>query len=136
VACWLILLLSTLTCAQLIPLQPILLRDAFYNPIVVADGVDNLVRGMMNQHGNRPDTYIADDMRHFLFGRPGGNPSGVDMVAITIQRGRDEGVPFFNDVRAVCSPRSFACCTLWLILTVMLLGSWFASLHEFPRAHE
>ena len=53
--------------------------------------------------------YVVDDVRNFLFGDPG--EGGFDLASLNIQRGRDHGVPGYNDARqALGLPRveSFA----------------------------
>ena len=38
-----------------------------------------------------------DDIRNFLFGKPG--QGGFDLAAINIQRGRERGLPSINELR-------------------------------------
>ena len=78
--------------------SPIDLRDAFFNPSLVANnGVDGILRGAARQRQQAIDTRVVDDLRNFLFGPPGAG--GLDLVALNIQRGRDHGLPKFNKVR-------------------------------------
>jgi len=43
------------------------------------------------------DCYLVDGVRNFLFGPPGAG--GFDLAALNIQRGRDHGLPRYNQVR-------------------------------------
>ena len=75
------------------------LRDAFFSPqrLTGEGGLDPLLRGFAAQHCQSIDIYVIDDVRNFLFGEPGSG--GFDLVSLNIQRGRDHGLPSYNDVR-------------------------------------
>lgn len=76
----------------------IALRDAFFNPQEIVDnGVDTLLIGMLLQPSQEVDTRIIDDVRNFLFGPPGAG--GFDLASLNIQRGRDHGLPSYNEYR-------------------------------------
>lgn len=75
------------------------LRDAFFNPEAITDegGIDPILRGLAKQPAQKLDAFIIDDVRNFLFGPPGAG--GFDLASLNIQRGRDHGLPRYNDVR-------------------------------------
>ncbi|OYP36157.1 hypothetical protein CGZ80_10220 [Rhodopirellula sp. MGV] len=74
------------------------LRDAFFNPSVIAEGgIESIMKGLASQHSQEVDTKVVDDLRNFLFGPPGAG--GFDLVSLNIQRGRDHGLPDYNAVR-------------------------------------
>ena len=75
------------------------LRDAFFNPaeLVAGGGIEPLLRGAAHQRANAVDPFIVDDVRNFLFGQPG--QGGFDLASLNIQRGRDHGLPSYNEVR-------------------------------------
>lgn len=75
------------------------LRDAFFNPEAITDegGIDPILRGLAKQVAQRLDPFVIDDVRNFLFGPPGAG--GFDLASLNIQRGRDHGLPRYNDVR-------------------------------------
>lgn len=75
------------------------LRDAFFSPERIIDegGIEPVLRGLASQRCQEIDPYIVDDVRNFLFGTPG--HGGFDLASINIQRGRDHGLPGYNDVR-------------------------------------
>ena len=80
--------------------NPLPLQNAFFNPsILQAEGIDNILRGMAQEHAQRVDTLIVDDVRNFLFGPPGAG--GFDLASLNIQRGRDHGLPSYNDARTM-----------------------------------
>lgn len=75
------------------------LRDAFFNPTVITEqgGIEPILRGLANQTSQAVDTHVIDDVRNFLFGSPGSG--GFDLVSLNIQRGRDHGLPSYNQTR-------------------------------------
>ena len=75
------------------------LRNAFFSPFRLAaeGGLEPLLRGLATQVCQQVDNFIIDDVRNFLFGTPGSG--GFDLASINIQRGRDHGLPAYNDVR-------------------------------------
>ena len=75
------------------------LRDAFFSPsrIINEGGIEPLLRGLASNPAQEVDAYIIDDVRNFLFGAPGAG--GFDLASLNLQRGRDHGLPSYNDVR-------------------------------------
>jgi hypothetical protein len=88
---------------------------AFFNPQVVElIGLDNLLKGIGGEREYRNDEMIDNQLRSVLFQVPvSGNPecldgptlpecfNGVlDLGAIDIERGRDHGMPTYNQLRA------------------------------------
>ena len=74
------------------------LRDSFFDTQPILDeGIDSLLLGLASQKAQNVDRMIIDDVRNFLFGPPGSG--GFDLASLNIQRGRDHGLPSYNDVR-------------------------------------
>ena len=75
------------------------LREAFFAPfrILHEGGIDPILRGLASNRAQEIDPYIIDDARNFLFGPPGSG--GFDLACLNLQRGRDHGLPSYNDVR-------------------------------------
>ncbi len=74
------------------------LQQAFFRPdIIMQGGIDEIIRGMGTSYSQHIDAQIIDDVRNFLFGPPGAG--GFDLVSLNIQRGRDHGLPDFNEIR-------------------------------------
>jgi hypothetical protein len=87
------------------------LRDAFFRPDRLVDegGIEPVLRGLASQACAPIDTELVDDVRNFLFGPPGAG--GFDLASLNIQRGRDHGLPSYNDARlarGLLSKNSFA----------------------------
>jgi hypothetical protein len=78
--------------------SPLPLRDAFFNPEPILDnGIDPVLRGLVSKPAQELDTKVIDDLRNFLFGPPGAG--GMDLVSMNLQRGRDLGLPSYNQAR-------------------------------------
>ncbi len=84
---------------NVIPEGNLPLRDAFFSPGIITDegGIDPLLRGLAKDIAQKVDPFIVDDIRNFLFGPPGAG--GFDLASLNIQRGRDHGLPKYNDAR-------------------------------------
>ncbi|MGC1246599.1 MAG: peroxidase family protein [Spirulinaceae cyanobacterium] len=94
-----------------IPEGNIALRDAFFSPhrVINEGGIDPILRGLATQQAQEVDTLVIDDVRNFLFGVPGSG--GFDLASLNIQRGRDHGLPSYNEARIALglgAARSFA----------------------------
>jgi peroxidase len=84
-----------------LPGGPLSLRKSFFDgapPVLEADGIEPMLRGLAAQKAQDLDRRVVGDVRNFLFGSPGAG--GLDLVSLNIQRGRDHGLPDFNAVRA------------------------------------
>jgi len=80
------------------PGGPVTLGESFFNPdLLLTDGLEPYLRGMSRQTIEQVDTKIVDELRSFLFGPPGAG--GLDLIAINVQRGRDLGLPSYNQAR-------------------------------------
>jgi len=76
------------------------LRDAFFtgiNLLKKADDIDPLLLGLAQQAHQAIDIQVVNDLRNFLFGKPG--QGGFDLVSLNIQRGRDTGLSSYNATR-------------------------------------
>ncbi len=90
------------------------LRDGYFSPQRITDegGIAPVLRGLAKQVCQRIDPLVVDDVRNFLFGAPGAG--GFDLAALNIQRGRDHGLPGYNEVReayGLARAQSFAAIT-------------------------
>ena len=76
------------------------LRDAFFQPQLVLSEpsiVDHLLYGLSESRAQHIDCKVVDAVRNFLFGNL--HPGGMDLVTLNIQRGRDHGMPTYNQMR-------------------------------------
>ena len=75
------------------------LRNAFFSPwrLTTEGGIDPILRGLAAQQCQTIDSLVVDDIRNFLFGEPAAG--GFDLVSLNIQRGRDHGLPSYNQAR-------------------------------------
>ena len=73
------------------------LKATFFQPTQITNlGIEPFLRGLAHQKGEEIDGLIVDAVRNFTHGNGGG---GFDLAALNMQRGRDHGLPRFNQVR-------------------------------------
>ncbi|MEH0155787.1 peroxidase family protein [Limibacter armeniacum] len=77
------------------------LKDAFFNPNLIRQegGIEPILRGLCIKRAQDVDLKIVSDLRSFLFGNNGQSFIGFDLGARNIQRGRDHGLPSYQDCR-------------------------------------
>ncbi|KAL0968670.1 hypothetical protein UPYG_G00269980 [Umbra pygmaea] len=59
--------------------------------------IDKLIMGMASQIAERQDNIVVEDLRDYMYGPL--RFSRSDLVALMVQRGRDFGLPSYNQVR-------------------------------------
>jgi hypothetical protein len=76
------------------------LKDSFFAPDRLMDegGIESIIRGVAEDNTQELDAQVIDGLRSFLFGPPGAG--GLDLASLNIQRGRDHGLPTYNEYRA------------------------------------
>jgi len=82
--------------------SPLELRDAFISsPSIFAEegGIESVIRGLASKEHQALDVKVIHTLRNMLFGAPGSG--GLDLISLNIQRGRDYGLPSYNDMREV-----------------------------------
>ena len=87
------------------------LSETYNNPSVLYESrsFERLTNGLTSQSSGDFDQFHTDQISNHLF-RPFGSSSGLDLVAINIQRGRDHGLPGYNKFRSSCGLLPF---TAW-----------------------
>ena len=79
------------------------LKAAFFDPQVVKDdGIEPILRGLAVGKSEKIDNFVIDEVRNFLFGEPA-PAGGFDLASLNIQRGRDHGLPSYNQFRTAMS---------------------------------
>ncbi len=74
----------------------IALGDAFFDPSLITDyGIETYLRGLASQPIQEIDAKVVDGVRNLLFDPP----AQFDLAAINMQRGRDHGLPDYNQAR-------------------------------------
>ncbi|GBP86747.1 Peroxidasin homolog [Eumeta japonica] len=85
---------------------PILLRDGFFRPDMFMAHpamVDELMRGLASTPMETLDQFITGEVTNHLFEDRKVPFSGIDLIALNIQRARDHGIPSYNNYRALCN---------------------------------
>jgi hypothetical protein len=81
-----------------LPGGPVTLSEGSFNSQpIVTNGIDPILRGLVSQPAQGVGLPTIDAVRNLLFGPPGSG--GIDLVATDIQRGRDLGLPSYNQTR-------------------------------------
>ena len=62
-----------------------------------SQSIEEILMGMSSQIGEREDNVLCSDVRNMLFGPM--EFSRRDLAALNIMRGRDNGLPDYNEVR-------------------------------------
>ena len=79
------------------------LAQAFFNPYILSNGpsdVEGACSSICRPRSPRPSmAQMVDSVRNILFGSAGTGAGGLDLFALDVQRGRDVGLPTFNEAR-------------------------------------
>ncbi|KAF3424880.1 hypothetical protein E2986_02079, partial [Frieseomelitta varia] len=80
------------------------IHNEFTNPanLETAGSVDRLILGLINQHAQKRDEHISEELTNHLFQTPS-FPFGMDLASINVQRGRDHGIPPYVRWRKPCA---------------------------------
>ncbi|KAJ8417636.1 hypothetical protein AAFF_G00224790 [Aldrovandia affinis] len=78
------------------------MRNSFWNRenpnLRTGRDIDDLIMGMASQIAEKEDNIVVEDLRDYMYGPL--KFSRSDLVALTVQRGRDSGLPSYNQARA------------------------------------
>jgi len=87
--------------------ETVKLQKTFFNPVILytPGKLDEFLRGLMIQPMQKWDNHISSELTNRLFQSDG--LFGMDLISLNIQRGRDHGIPAYNDLREGCGlPRA------------------------------
>ncbi|KPM07265.1 peroxinectin-like protein 6 [Sarcoptes scabiei] len=84
------------------------MHKIFNNPshIYGNGALDDLIRGVLFHKSERFDSIFTEDIKNLLFAQQN-QRFGLDLMAINIQRGRDHGIPTYNQIRFICGLKPF-----------------------------
>lgn len=84
---------------------PILLRDGFFKTdMFLQPGmIDEVSRGLVATPMETLDQFITGEVTNHLFEDRKIPFSGIDLIALNVQRARDHGIPSYNNYRALCN---------------------------------
>ena len=79
------------------------LVQAFFNPYILSKGTSDvegaILKYLASTVAQAVDGQMVDSVRNILFGDPGSGAGGLDLFALDVQRGRDVGLPTYNEAR-------------------------------------
>ncbi|XP_066153356.1 uncharacterized protein [Euwallacea fornicatus] len=83
----------------------ILLRDFFFKTDIMMEPglIDDIARGMVSTPMENLDQFITGEVTNHLFEDRKIPFSGIDLIALNVQRARDHGIPSYNNYRALCN---------------------------------
>ena len=83
------------------------LKDSFNNPSFLKETgfIANTIRGYTQETAPAWDPSFVEDIVNHLFEEVSGQ-GGLDLTALNIQRGRDHGIPGYNNYRKICASAS------------------------------
>ncbi|XP_077288401.1 peroxidase-like [Arctopsyche grandis] len=82
------------------------LSDHYLNPSIMEyyeNGLEAILRGTIYQPAMEADTSFSSEITNYLFKSI--NSSGIDLISMDIQRGRDHGLASYNVYRSTCGMR-------------------------------
>ncbi|XP_059171770.1 chorion peroxidase-like [Physella acuta] len=79
---------------QYVPTASLLLRPSY-----VLSSFKQLTEALLSEPCQKPDRYYSQEMTDKMFEKPDKPRTGFDIVALNVQRGRDHGLPGYNDWR-------------------------------------
>ncbi|CAD7078943.1 unnamed protein product [Hermetia illucens] len=84
---------------------PLLLRDGFFkmDQLLQPGIMDEISRGLVATPMESLDQFITGEVTNHLFEDTRIPFSGIDLVALNVQRARDHGIPSYNNYRALCN---------------------------------
>lgn len=84
---------------------PILLRNGFFRTDIFLQPhmVDEIMRGLVATPMETLDQFITGEVTNHLFEDVKIPFSGIDLVALNVQRARDHGIPSYNNYRTLCN---------------------------------
>src|SRR5207249_3010705 len=75
------------------------LEDIFFKPsFVTENGIESILLGASHQKQQEVDVHIIEELRSRLFGPPSQGML-LDLATLNLIRGREHGIPGYNDVR-------------------------------------
>lgn len=78
------------------------LSNYYFKPKIIEKrkNFEKLLRGLFSQTIQKADSTFHEEITEFLF--RSNKDYGMDLESIDIQRGRDHGIPGYNEYRKIC----------------------------------